>query len=66
MSGKLSTETHICALYDLYTFGPTFGEENSKTSRHFAEFWMVELEDHMENDEAYATTWGSRKPGKKS
>ena len=33
-----------CALSDIYTFGPTFRAENSNTSRHLAEFWMIEPE----------------------
>lgn len=37
-------ETHSCALSDVYTFGPTFRAEESHTSRHLAEFWMIEPE----------------------
>jgi asparaginyl-tRNA synthetase len=44
VSGQLNVETHCCALADVYTFGPTFRAENSNTSRHLAEFWMVEPE----------------------
>lgn len=44
VSGQLNVETHCCALSDVYTFGPTFRAENSNTSRHLAEFWMVEPE----------------------
>lgn len=44
MSGQLNVETHACALGDVYTFGPTFRAENSHTSRHLAEFWMIEPE----------------------
>ena len=44
VSGQLSVETHCCALGDVYTFGPTFRAENSNTSRHLAEFWMIEPE----------------------
>lgn len=44
VSGQLNVETHACALSDVYTFGPTFRAENSNTSRHLAEFWMVEPE----------------------
>ncbi|KAL3790437.1 hypothetical protein ACHAWO_007127 [Cyclotella atomus] len=36
--------THVCALGDVYTFGPTFRTVNSQTTRHLAEFWMVEPE----------------------
>ena len=44
MSGQLNVETYSCALGDVYTFGPTFRAENSHTSRHLAEFWMIEPE----------------------
>jgi len=44
VSGQLSAETAACALGDVYTFGPTFRAENSQTSRHLAEFWMIEPE----------------------
>merc|ERR1712232_1089009 len=44
VSGQLGGETHACALGDVYTFGPTFRAENSQTTRHLAEFWMVEPE----------------------
>ena len=44
VSGQLNVETHACALTDVYTFGPTFRAENSHTSRHLAEFWMIEPE----------------------
>ncbi len=44
VSGQLSAETMACALSDVYTFGPTFRAENSNTSRHLAEFWMIEPE----------------------
>jgi asparaginyl-tRNA synthetase len=44
VSGQLELETHCCALSRVYTFGPTFRAENSNTSRHLAEFWMVEPE----------------------
>ena len=44
VSGQLEGETHACALGRIYTFGPTFRAENSNTSRHLAEFWMVEPE----------------------
>jgi asparaginyl-tRNA synthetase len=44
VSGQLEGETLACALGKVYTFGPTFRAENSNTSRHLAEFWMVEPE----------------------
>lgn len=44
VSGQLNLETHACALSDVYTFGPTFRAENSHTSRHLSEFWMIEPE----------------------
>ncbi len=44
VSGQLSVETYCCALSRVYTFGPTFRAENSNTSRHLSEFWMVEPE----------------------
>ncbi len=44
VSGQLEAETYACALGNVYTFGPTFRAENSNTSRHLAEFWMVEPE----------------------
>jgi asparaginyl-tRNA synthetase len=44
VSGQLSAEMLSLALGDVYTFGPTFRAENSNTSRHMAEFWMVEPE----------------------
>jgi asparaginyl-tRNA synthetase len=44
VSGQLQAETHALALSKVYTFGPTFRAENSNTSRHLAEFWMVEPE----------------------
>ncbi|WP_018691664.1 asparagine--tRNA ligase [Algicola sagamiensis] len=44
VSGQLNAETYACALSNVYTFGPTFRAENSNTSRHLAEFWMVEPE----------------------
>ncbi len=60
VSGQLNGETYACALSDIYTFGPTFRAENSNTSRHLAEFWMIEpemafadLKDNMECAEAY-------------
>jgi len=60
VSGQLNGETHACALSDIYTFGPTFRAENSNTSRHLAEFWMIEpeiafadLNDNMDLAESY-------------
>jgi asparaginyl-tRNA synthetase len=44
VSGQLSVENYCCALSNVYTFGPTFRAENSHTSRHLAEFWMIEPE----------------------
>jgi len=44
VSGQLSAETYACALTNVYTFGPTFRAENSNTSRHLSEFWMIEPE----------------------
>lgn len=44
VSGQLSGEAYACALGDIYTFGPTFRAENSQTTRHLAEFWMIEPE----------------------
>ncbi|KAJ7969214.1 Cytoplasmic asparagine-tRNA ligase [Quillaja saponaria] len=60
VSGQLQVESYACALSSVYTFGPTFRAENSHTSRHLSEFWMVEpeiafadLEDDMNCAEAY-------------
>ena len=54
VSGQLNGETYACAFRNIYTFGPTFRAENSNTTRHAAEFWMIEpeicfadLEDNM-------------------
>jgi asparaginyl-tRNA synthetase len=44
VSGQLNVETYCSAMSKVYTFGPTFRAENSNTSRHLAEFWMVEPE----------------------
>ncbi len=44
VSGQLEAETFAMALGKVYTFGPTFRAENSNTSRHLAEFWMIEPE----------------------
>ncbi len=60
VSGQLEAEVFACAVGKVYTFGPTFRAENSNTSRHLAEFWMVEpemafyeLEDNMDLAEAF-------------
>lgn len=60
VSGQLEGEIFACAVGDIYTFGPTFRAENSNTTRHLAEFWMVEpempfceLEDNMDLAEAF-------------
>lgn len=60
VSGQLNGEIYACALSDVYTFGPTFRAENSNTSRHLAEFWMIEpemafadLKDNMDCAEDY-------------
>ena len=59
VSGQLNGETYAQAFRDIYTFGPTFRAENSNTTRHAAEFWMIEpemafadLEDDMDLAEA--------------
>jgi asparaginyl-tRNA synthetase len=44
VSGQLEVETYALALTETYTFGPTFRAENSNTTRHLAEFWMIEPE----------------------
>lgn len=44
VSGQLHGESYACGLGDIYTFGPTFRAENSNTSRHLNEFWMIEPE----------------------
>jgi asparaginyl-tRNA synthetase len=60
VSGQLQAEIFACSLGKVYTFGPTFRAENSNTSRHLAEFWMVEpemafyeLADNMDLAEAF-------------
>lgn len=60
VSGQLEGELGAMAFSDIYTFGPTFRAENSNTTRHLAEFWMVEpemafydLEDNMNLAEAF-------------
>ncbi|CAN6476891.1 unnamed protein product [Victoria cruziana] len=60
VSGQLNAETYACALSDVYTFGPTFRAENSNTSRHLAEFWMIEPElafADLNDDMACATSY---------
>ncbi len=59
VSGQLDVETYAFAFRNVYTFGPTFRAEQSNTTRHAAEFWMIEpemafadLQDDMENAEA--------------
>lgn len=44
VSGQIQGEMYACSLSNIYTFGPTFRAENSHTSRHLAEFWMIEPE----------------------
>jgi len=44
VSGQLEGETYACSLGNIYTFGPTFRADNSNTSRHLSEFWMIEPE----------------------
>ena len=44
VSGQMNVEGYCCALSKVYTFGPTFRAEDSNTSRHLAEFWMIEPE----------------------
>jgi asparaginyl-tRNA synthetase len=44
VSGQLNVEAYCLALTKVYAFGPTFRAENSNTSRHLAEFWMIEPE----------------------
>ena len=60
VSGQLEAEIYATSLGDCYTFGPTFRAENSNTTRHLAEFWMVEpempfydLNDNMDLAEAF-------------
>ncbi|MDM3870209.1 asparagine--tRNA ligase [Porticoccus sp. W117] len=57
VSGQLNVESYCLAMSKVYTFGPTFRAENSNTSRHLAEFWMVEPEiafADLEDDAALA------------
>ena len=69
MSGQLNVECFACCMSDVYTFGPTFRAEDSHTTRHLAEFWMIEpeiafadLKDDMNlarifYDSAYNLSW---------
>lgn len=41
VSGQLSVENYACSLSNVYTFGPTFRAENSNTTKHLAEFWVL-------------------------
>lgn len=71
VSGQLEAETYATALSRVYTFGPTFRAENSNTTRHLAEFWMIEpemaffeLEDNMDIAEEfikYLLSWALEK-----
>ena len=63
VSGQLEGETYACAVGPIYTFGPTFRAENSNTTRHLSEFWMIEpempfyeLEDNMQLAEEFIKT----------
>jgi asparaginyl-tRNA synthetase len=63
VSGQLEGEIYATAVGDIYTFGPTFRAENSNTTRHLAEFWMIEpempfyvLEDNMDLAESFVRT----------
>lgn len=58
VSGQLEAETYACALSKVYTFGPTFRAENSNTTRHLAEFWMVEPEMAFTDLDGCAATAG--------
>jgi asparaginyl-tRNA synthetase len=60
VSGQLEGETYAMAMGEIYTFGPTFRAENSNTTRHLAEFWMIEpemafydLQDNMDLAESF-------------
>ena len=70
VSGQLNGEIYACSMSDVYTFGPTFRAENSNTSRHLAEFWMIEpemafatLDDNIECAESYLKFLFSRALG---
>ena len=56
VSGQLNVETYACAFSKVYTFGPTFRAENSNTTRHLDEFWMVEPEMAFTDLDGCATT----------
>ena len=60
VSGQLNVECYAMYFSEVYTFGPTFRAENSNTSRHLAEFWMIEpevafadLDDNMDLAEGF-------------
>ncbi len=55
VSGQLNVESYCLAMEKVYTFGPTFRAENSNTSRHLAEFWMIEPEIAFANLDDLAT-----------
>ncbi|MEL6670540.1 MAG: amino acid--tRNA ligase-related protein, partial [Bacteroidota bacterium] len=59
VSGQLAVENYAVGLNNVYTFGPTFRAENSNTTRHLAEFWMIEPEMCFAGlDELFALTEG--------
>jgi asparaginyl-tRNA synthetase len=72
VSGQVNVEAYCLALTKVYTFWPTFRAENSNTSRHLAEFWMIELEIAFADLSANATlaegllkyTFGEGKTGR--
>ncbi|CAL4321814.1 asparagine--tRNA ligase [Buchnera aphidicola] len=49
VSGQLTAEAYACSMGKVYTFGPTFRAENSNTTRHLSEFWMLEVEQSFSN-----------------
>lgn len=49
VSGQLTAEAYACSMSKVYTFGPTFRAENSNTTRHLSEFWMLEVEQAFSN-----------------
>jgi asparaginyl-tRNA synthetase len=62
VSGQLNVEGYCLAMSNVYTFGPTFRAENSNTSRHLAEFWMIEPEIAFAKMNALMT-WSSLQNG---